>query len=48
MTYACNCGWSVQLEDGVEHKDVFLNHFNSNKDIHRINTVEHEDRVDEN
>lgn len=48
MTFACSCGWSVNLEDGLEHKDVFLNHFQSNPDKHRVKTTEHEDSVDEN
>lgn len=48
MTYACTCGWSVHLEDGVEHKDVFLDHFQSNKSIHKINATEHEENVNEN
>lgn len=44
MTYACSCGWSVRLDDGVEHKDIFLNHFHNSQETHRIKTTEHEDQ----
>ncbi len=47
MTYACSCGWSILLENGVEHKDIFLNHFHNNEDTHRISSTEHEENINE-
>lgn len=43
MTYACSCGWSVQLEDGKEHKDIFRKHFQDNITNHMSRRSEDED-----